>query len=155
MFFKRLLSLHMHCTYIHVHACTYWISEWYLVVQPLPKTTFHNSRKRAVNSRVQCNVHLHVRGTFINRKSGPQTHAHFPDFSTWANLKMDLCVCLDLSLILKSTIARTNFSAPPPPPPQYPQIVPLCVPWTYRAYSHIPWVSWSWSLTRAWKNNDG
>lgn len=46
----------------------------------------------------------------------------FPDLSTWANLKMDLCVCLDLSFILKSTIARTNFLPPPPSP------VPLNIP---------------------------
>ena len=45
-----------------------------------------------------------------------------PDLSTWANLKMDLCVCLDLSFILKSTIARTNFLLPPPSP------LPLNIP---------------------------
>ena len=148
-----MLSLHMHCTYIHLHACTYWISEWYLVVQPISKTTFTIEEKEEQLTVEYNFVHLHVRGTFYQQKIWT-SNPHFPDFSTWANLKMDLCVCLDLSLILKSTIARTNF-LPLPPPPQYPQIVPLSVPWTYRAYSHIPWVSWSWSLTRAWKNNDG
>lgn len=52
---------------------------------------------------------------YIDQQKIWTSKPHFPDFSTWTNLKMDLCVCLDLSFILKSTIARTNFLPPPPP----------------------------------------